>query len=166
MCVCSCAIETTFPLSNFKTKHKFETFMALRKFSRPFGLRSERKQFLFCCVLNCRRRRHSRRSRKTPPKATVLRVYIYISMKFLDWKNNIAWLICRSSDKARFINQFILNLARPNKARLIHWAEIHQNFISDSLIRACNIILCILKQSDYSLAFHLNYKACLTISLF
>ena len=30
--VCSCAIETTFPLSNFKTKHIFGILMALRKF--------------------------------------------------------------------------------------------------------------------------------------
>ena len=29
--VCSFAIETTFPLSNFKTKHIFGTLMAMRK---------------------------------------------------------------------------------------------------------------------------------------
>ena len=36
MCVCSFAVETTFPLSNFKTKHTFGIFMALRKFVKLF----------------------------------------------------------------------------------------------------------------------------------
>ena len=35
--VCSSAIETTFPLSNFKTKHIFRISMALRKHLKPFG---------------------------------------------------------------------------------------------------------------------------------
>ena len=35
--VCSSTIETTFPLSNFKTKHIFGILMALRKFLKPFG---------------------------------------------------------------------------------------------------------------------------------
>ena len=35
--VCSSAIETTFPLSNFKTKHIFGTLMILRQFLQQFG---------------------------------------------------------------------------------------------------------------------------------
>ena len=35
--VCSSTIETTFPLSNFKTKHIFGILMALRKILKPFG---------------------------------------------------------------------------------------------------------------------------------
>ena len=35
--VCSSAIETTFPLSNFKTKHIFVILMALRKYVKLFG---------------------------------------------------------------------------------------------------------------------------------
>ena len=37
LCVCSFAIETTFPLSNFKTKHIFGILMARVKFQKPFG---------------------------------------------------------------------------------------------------------------------------------
>ena len=35
--VCSFAIETTFPLSNFKTKHTFGILMTLRKFLKLWG---------------------------------------------------------------------------------------------------------------------------------
>ena len=39
LCVCSCAIETIFLLSNFKTKHIFGNLMALRKFEDHLGRR-------------------------------------------------------------------------------------------------------------------------------
>ena len=35
--VCSSAIETTFPLSNFKTEHIFGILIALRKLFKSFG---------------------------------------------------------------------------------------------------------------------------------
>ena len=35
--ICSFAIETTFPLSNFKTKHIFGILMTLRKFLKPWA---------------------------------------------------------------------------------------------------------------------------------
>ena len=40
--VYSCSIETTFSLSNFKTKHIFGTLMALRKFEDQLGSRRRR----------------------------------------------------------------------------------------------------------------------------
>ena len=44
--LCSFAIETTFPLSNFKTKHIFGILMARVKFLKPFGAPLA-PQFLF-----------------------------------------------------------------------------------------------------------------------
>ena len=43
---CSFGIETTFPLSNFKTKHIFGILMARVKFLKPFGT-AQVPQFLF-----------------------------------------------------------------------------------------------------------------------
>ena len=37
LCVCPFAIETTFPLSNFKIKHIFGILMTLRKFLKPWA---------------------------------------------------------------------------------------------------------------------------------
>ena len=44
--VCSFAIETTFPLSNFKTKHILGILMALRKVEDHLG-RRRRPKFIF-----------------------------------------------------------------------------------------------------------------------
>ena len=35
--VCSCAIQNTFPVSNFKTEHIFGILMALRKYEDHLG---------------------------------------------------------------------------------------------------------------------------------
>jgi len=56
--LCSFAIETTFPLSNFKTKHIFGILMILRKYLKLWGAAGSRnfgrpKFFIFY-----RRRRH------------------------------------------------------------------------------------------------------------
>ena len=91
LCVCSFAIETTFPFSSFQTKHIFGILMVLRKYEDHFG-RLRRPIFFFY-----RRRRHPNffflgakgdpsvapmaalpgRARETPPKAAVSRVYKY-----------------------------------------------------------------------------------------
>ena len=47
VCVDSSAIETTFPLSNFKTKHIFGILMSLMKFQDHLGHRRRPKLFLF-----------------------------------------------------------------------------------------------------------------------
>ena len=57
-CVFSCAIETTFLLSNFKTKHIFGILKALRK-SRDHLGRHRRPNFFF----------YRRRRRRFPQKA-------------------------------------------------------------------------------------------------
>ena len=46
LCVCSFAIETTFPLSNFQTKHTFGILMVLRKHEDHLGHRSRPKIYL------------------------------------------------------------------------------------------------------------------------
>ena len=100
--VCSFAIETTFPLSNFKTKHIFGILMTLRKFFKLWGNAGARNlgvphvpQFLFSFYRPPRRRQMgtwgalkaarraplSRRAREIPPKAGASRVYIlYIKL--------------------------------------------------------------------------------------
>ena len=45
---CSFAIETTFPLSNFKTKHIFGIHMARVKFLKPFGALKAPQFFFYC----------------------------------------------------------------------------------------------------------------------
>jgi len=44
LCVCPFAIETTFPLSNFKTKHIFGILMILRKFLKPWAPQAPRER--------------------------------------------------------------------------------------------------------------------------
>ena len=91
VCVDSSAIETTFPLSNFKTKHIFGILMSLLKFQDHLGHRRCSKLFLFIIY-----RRRSRpnfffylaemppnaaipwRARETSLKAAVLRVYLQL----------------------------------------------------------------------------------------
>ena len=83
--VCSFATETTFPLSNFKTKHIFRIHMTLRKFSKLTGAegaqnlrRAWHRKFSF---LFCYRRRRLRfpGGRDKSRRRWVFREYIYIS---------------------------------------------------------------------------------------
>ena len=46
LCVCSFAIETTFPLSNFQTKHIFGILMVLRKYEDYLGRRRRPKVYV------------------------------------------------------------------------------------------------------------------------
>ena len=48
---CSSAIETTFPLSNFKTKHIFGILMERVKFLKPFGAPHEGAPIFFLSPL-------------------------------------------------------------------------------------------------------------------
>ena len=76
---CSCAIETTFPLSNFRTKHIFGIFMDLRKLFLP---PPKVPQFFFLFFFTTaqgggfHRSRHSRHSRE----------YYQISDKIHTWE--------------------------------------------------------------------------------
>ena len=64
--VCSSAIETTFHLSNFKTKHIFGTLMAQRKFKTIWVAQGTPIFFNFVLIFfTGRRNRHSRRTRET-----------------------------------------------------------------------------------------------------
>ena len=78
--VCSCAIEITFPLSNFKTKHIFGILMALRKFFKtilgaPIFFSQTPKAA--DSAPSAPKAALRWRARETPPKAVVSRVYIY-----------------------------------------------------------------------------------------
>ena len=87
---CSLAIETTFPLSNFKTEHIFGILVVLRKFEEHMGRRRRPKFFInflftgtegggfrrscptfFVEPKRRRRRRSPGGTRETPPKAAV-----------------------------------------------------------------------------------------------
>ena len=72
--VCSCAIETTFPLSNFKTKHIFGILVVLRKYEDHLGRRRHPKIYLFFYCRRSRSRWGARGapffSAKAPPTAT------------------------------------------------------------------------------------------------
>ena len=76
LCVCLCAIETTFWLSNLKTKHTFGILMALRK--------AEGAEFFFWAG--------------TPPKVAVSRVLNKVFTPEFEqkiWPN--AWFFSQSS---------------------------------------------------------------------
>ena len=95
--VCAFAIETTFPLSNFKTKHIFGILMTLQTFLKLWapqapiaaGARNmghhRRPRFLFLFSFTVAegggkrapKAPLSRRAREIPPKAGVSQVYIY-----------------------------------------------------------------------------------------
>ena len=64
--LCPFAVETTFPLSNFKTKHIFGNLMARVKFLKPF--RTPQVPHIFFSTFFYRRRR--RRFPKRAPEAT------------------------------------------------------------------------------------------------
>ena len=78
--VCPFAIETTFPLSNFKTKHIFGILMTLRKFLKLWAPQAPPKRgaegtpFFFLlplleAMVNGRRRRPKRGANSaTPPE--------------------------------------------------------------------------------------------------
>ena len=93
----STAIETTFPLSNFKTKYIFGTLMALRKCENHLGRSRCPKFFIFLSLQKTAdfaaqvgrlgrpkffslfpKGADHRRAREQPPKAAVARVYILI----------------------------------------------------------------------------------------
>ena len=59
LCVCLFVIETTFPLSNFKTKHTFRILMERVTFLKPFGAPKATQFFFFLSFLS------------PPPKAAV-----------------------------------------------------------------------------------------------
>ena len=81
--VCSFAIETTFMLSNFKTKHIFGILMAQRRFLKLFGAPetwgATGAPFFFFSFTAAEGALTAaslpRRAREIPPKAGVSRVY-------------------------------------------------------------------------------------------
>ena len=87
--LCPFAKETTFPLSNFKTKHIFGILMTLRKFVKLWGAAGA-PNFFFLSFTNAEggakwapKALLSRRAKEIPPKAGISRVYIYIYNLFI-----------------------------------------------------------------------------------
>ena len=81
LCVCSFAIDTSFPLSYFKTKHIFGTLMAVRKLQDQIKIKicgafGDPNFYFYLFLFYRRQRRQYRRARDTPPNAE----YIYIYM--------------------------------------------------------------------------------------
>jgi len=84
----SFAIETTFPLSNFKTKHIFRIFMERVKYLKPFGA-PHVPQILFSSPPKVAVLPNAapmaplpRRATEIQPKAGVSRVYIYLYIHY------------------------------------------------------------------------------------
>ena len=88
--VCPFAIETTFPLSNFKTKHIFGILMTLRKSLKLWGAAGTPTFSFFLSFTAARGGVNlapgaplTRRAKEIPSKAGVSRVYICIYSPYI-----------------------------------------------------------------------------------